>query len=74
MQSIYTYIRVTETNYICREYSVAAVLLVLYMVNVTLFTVLNLLPFYILLFFYVRKIVPAVSTPHSRDECWQNLA
>ena len=41
MQSIYTYI--PETNYILREYSVAAVLLLLFMVLISLVPALNLL-------------------------------
>jgi len=45
MQGIYTYI--PETNYVPREYSVAAILLLLFMVLVSLETVLNLLHFYI---------------------------
>ena len=43
MRGIYTYI--PETNYIPREYSVAAILLLLFMVS--LVSVLNLLYFYI---------------------------
>ena len=45
MQGIYTYI--SETNYVPREYSVAAILLLLYMVLISLVPVLNLLYFYI---------------------------
>ena len=45
MQGIYTYI--PETNYIPREYSVAAVLLLLFIVLISLVSVLNLLYFYI---------------------------
>ena len=45
MQSIYTYI--FETNYVPREYSVAAILLSLFMVLISLIPVLNLLYFYI---------------------------
>ena len=44
MQGIYTYI--PETNYVPREYSVAAILL-LFMVLISLISVLNLLYFYI---------------------------
>ena len=43
MQGIYTYI--PETNYVPREYSVAAVLLLLFKVLVSLVSVLNLLYF-----------------------------
>jgi len=45
MQGIYTYI--PETNYVPREYSVAAILLLLLMVLLSLVSVLNLLYFYI---------------------------
>ena len=45
MQGIYTYI--PNTNYVPREYSVAAILLLLFMVLISLVPVLNLLHFYI---------------------------
>jgi amino acid transporter len=45
MHGIYTYI--PETNYVPREYSVAAILLLLFMVYILLAPVLNLLHFYI---------------------------
>jgi len=45
MQSICPYI--PETNYVPREYSVAAILLFLCMVLISLVSVLNLLYFYI---------------------------
>jgi len=41
MQGIYTYI--PETNYVPREYSIAAILLLLFMVLISLVPVLNLL-------------------------------
>ena len=44
MQGIYTYI--PDTNYVPREYSVAAILLLLFMVLISLVSVLNLLYFY----------------------------
>jgi len=44
-QGIYTYI--PETNYVPREYSAAAILLFLFMVLISLVSVLNLLHFYI---------------------------
>jgi hypothetical protein len=40
MQDIYTYI--LETNYVPREYGVAAILLLLFMVLISLVSVLNL--------------------------------
>jgi len=45
MQGIHTHI--PETNYVHREYSVAAILLLLFMVLMSLVSVLNLLYFYI---------------------------
>ena len=45
MQCIYTYI--PETNYVPREYSAAVILLLLFMALISLFSVLNLLYFYI---------------------------
>ena len=45
MQGIYTYI--PETDCVPREYNVAAVLLLLFMVLISLVSVLNLLNFYI---------------------------
>jgi hypothetical protein len=45
MQGIYTY--TPETNYVPREYSVAAILLLLITVLISLVSVLNLLYFYI---------------------------
>ena len=45
MQGIYTYI--PETNYVPREYSVAAILLLLLMVLISLVSVLTLLYFYL---------------------------
>ena len=45
MQGIYTYI--PETNYVPPEYSVTAILLLLFMVLISLVSVLNLLYFYI---------------------------
>ena len=48
MKGIYTHIR--KTYYVPREYSVAAVLLLLFMVLISLVIVLNLLYFYISIF------------------------
>jgi len=45
MQGIYTYI--PETNYVSREYSVVAILLLLFRERISLVSVLNLLYFYI---------------------------
>ena len=46
MQDIYTYEYIPETNYVPRENSVAAILLLLFMVLISLVPVLNLLYFY----------------------------
>jgi len=48
MQGMYTYI--PETNYVPREYSVAAILMLLFMVLISLVSVLNILYFYIITF------------------------
>ena len=48
MQGIYTHI--PETNYVLREHGVAAILLFLFMVLISLLAVLNLLYFYISIF------------------------
>ena len=45
MHGIYTYI--PETSYVPKEYSVAAILLLLFMVLISLVSVFNLLYFYI---------------------------
>ena len=45
MQGIYT--SIPEKNYVPREYSVAAILMLLFMVFISLVPVLNLLYFYI---------------------------
>ena len=58
MQGIYTYI--PETNYVPREYSVAAILLLLFMVLISLVSVLNLLYFYISTF---RSVCAVPNTP-----------
>ena len=50
------YIYIPETNYVPREYSVAAILLLLFMVLISLVSVLNLLYFYISTFRRVRAV------------------
>ena len=54
MQGIYTYI--PEANYVPREYNVAAILLLLFMVLISLVPVLNLLYFYISTFRSMRAV------------------
>jgi len=56
MQCIYTYI--PEKNYVPREYSVPAILLLLFTVLISLVSVLNLLYFYISTF---RNIIITIS-------------
>jgi len=58
MQGNYTYI--PETNYVPREYSVAAILLLLFMVLISLVSVLNLLYFYISTFRSVGRVAQSV--------------
>jgi len=60
MRGIYTYI--PETNYVSREYSVATILLLLFMVLISLVPVLNLLYFYINTFLS-RCAVPSMEVP-----------
>ena len=56
MQGIYTYM--PETNYVPREYSVAAVLLLLFMVLVSLGSVLNLYYYYYYYYYYsISRVV-----------------
>ena len=54
MQGIYTYI--PETNYVPREYSVAAIPLLLFIVLISLVSVLNPLYFYISTFRSMRAV------------------
>jgi len=63
MQGIYTHI--PETNYVPREYSVAAILLLLFMVLISLVSVLNLLYFYISTF---RSICAVHNVAHVCSE------
>ena len=67
MQGTYTYI--PDTNYIPREYSVAAILLFLFMVLISLVSVLNLLYFYISTFRRMRA-VPNMSVFRSSLTSW----
>ena len=70
MQGIYTYI--PETNYVPREYSVTAILLLLFMVLISLVSVLNLLYFYISTF---RSIcaVPNMAVFCSLTSCFPGM-
>ena len=60
MQGIYSYI--TQTNCVSRKYSVAAILLFLFMLHRSLAPVLNLLHFYLLLLL----LLFTVPTNHKR--------
>ena len=84
MQGIYTHI--PETNYVPREYSVAAILLLLFMVLISLVSVLNLLYFYISTFrsmcavpnmavfciIIIIIIIIIITTITSNHEAYQN--
>ena len=61
MQGIYTYI--PETNYVPKEYSVAAFLLLLFMVLISLVSVLNLL------YFYISTFQSMCAVPNMADIC-----
>ena len=61
MQGIYTHI--PETNYVPREYSVAAVLLLLFMVLISLVSVLNLL------YFNIRTLRSMCAVPNMAVFC-----
>ena len=64
MHGIYTYI--PETNYVPREYSVAAILLLLFMVLISLVSVLNLL------YFYISTFRSMCAVPYMAV-CWSSL-
>ena len=61
MQGIYTYI--SETNHVPREYSVSAVLSLLFMVSISLVPVLALL------YFYVRTFRSMCAVPNMAVFC-----
>ena len=61
MKGIYTHI--PETNYVPREYGVAAILLLLFMVLVSLVSVLNLLYFYIIIIIIIIIFIPLALQP-----------
>ena len=63
MQGIYTYI--PETNYVPREYSVAAILLLLFMVLASLVSVLNLLNLYL----YISTLRSMCAVPNMAVFC-----
>jgi len=71
MQGIYTYI--PETNYVPREHSVAAILLLLFMVLISLVPVLNLLYFYISTFRSVCAVSNVAVFCSSLTSCFPGL-
>ena len=73
MQGIYT--RIPETNYVPREYGVAAILLFLFMVLISLVSVLNLLYFYLLLLLLLLLFTAIGSLPVGSGyfTCIQNM-
>ena len=70
MQGIYTYIPVT--NHVPREYSVAAILLLLFMVLISLVSVMNLLYFYISTFRSMCA-VPNMAVFWSSTSCFSGM-
>jgi len=62
MQGIYTYL--PETNYVPREYSIAAILLLLFMVLMSLVSVLNYYYCFIFIFYFknlsqfLHRVIP----------------
>ena len=76
MQGIYTRTYISETNYVPREYSVAAILLLLFMVLISLVSVFNLLHFYISTFrsvcvqcpIWLFSAVPSLHVAHVFSE------
>jgi len=71
MQGIYAYI--PETNYVPREYSVAAILLLLFMVLISLFSVLNLLYFYISTFWSMCAVLNMALFWSSLTSCFPGM-
>jgi len=71
VQGIYTYI--PETNYVPREYSVAAILLLLFMVLISLVPVLNLLYFYISTFRSMCAVPNMVVFWNSLTSCFPGM-
>ena len=71
MQGIYTHI--PETNYVPRVYSVAAILLFLFMVLISLVSVLNLLYFYIIIIIIIIIIINSSSKTSDCEICNYNL-
>ena len=68
MQGIYTYI--PETNYVPREYSVAAILLLLFMVLISLVPVLNLL--FIIIIMIIIFIIIIITLVITSTQCIYN--
>ena len=71
MQGIYTYI--PETNYVPSEYSVAVILLLLFMVLISLVSVLNLLYFYISTFRSMCAILNMAVFCSSLTSCFPGM-
>ena len=71
MQGIYTYI--PETNCVPREYSVAAILLLLFMVLMSLVSVLNLFYFYISTFRHMCTVPNMAVSCTSSTSCFPGM-
>ena len=71
MQGIYNYI--PETNYVLWEYSVTAILLLLFMVLISLIPVLNLLYFYISTFRSMCAVPNMAAFCSSLTSCFPSM-
>ena len=71
MQGIYTYI--PETKYVPREHGVAAILLLLFMLLISLVSVLNLLYFYISTFRSMCAVPNMVVFCSSLTSCFPGM-
>jgi len=71
IQGIYTYI--PETNYVPREYSVAAILLLLFMALISLVSVLILLNFYISTFRIMCAVPNMIVFYSSLTSCFPGM-
>ena len=71
MQGIYNYI--PETNYVPREYSVAAILFLLFMVLISLVSVLNILYFYVSAFRSMCAVVNISVFCRSLTSCFPGI-
>jgi len=71
MQGIYNYI--SDTNYVPKEYSVAAILLLLFMVLISLLSVLNLLYFHVSTFRSMCAVLNMAVLCSSLTSCFSGM-